>query len=218
MSTTEFFTLEAGHEPAGRHRRDGDRAAGHIETGPPDDAALVAAVAAGDAAALDQLYLHYRPVAFAAAYALLRDGHAAEDAVHDAFLNLWRAAVSFQPARGSVRSWLLTIVRNAAIDAIRARQRLSPPQSALPLEEIAASPVNDTFATVTAAAEARRLRAALGALPPAQRDAVALSFLGGLTHGEIAVRTGVPLGTVKGRVRLGLRRLRHDLGDLAPAA
>src|SRR5262245_21793560 len=76
-----------------------------------DDTTLALAIAAGDAAAFDQLYLLYRPLAFAAAYALLQEPQAAEDAVHDAFLKVWRAAASFQPGRGSLRAWLLTIVR-----------------------------------------------------------------------------------------------------------
>jgi RNA polymerase sigma-70 factor (ECF subfamily) len=179
------------------------------------DNALVAAIAAGDIAALDQLYRRYRSLAFAAAFTLAREPAIAEDAVHDAFLSVWRAATSFQPTRGSLRAWLLTIVRNAVTDHLRTR-RLAPPPDATnhPVPETPAS--EDVFATVAANAEARRLHRALQSLPPSQRHALELSFFGGLSHGEIAARTGVPLGTVKGRVRLGLRRLRHDLRDLAP--
>jgi RNA polymerase sigma-70 factor (ECF subfamily) len=177
---------------------------------------LVAAIAAGDATALDQLYRRYRSLAFAAAISLVREPHMAEDAVQDAFLSVWRAAASFQPSRGSLRAWLLTIVRNAATDHLRTR-RLAPPHEASSSPGREPHAEEDVFATVAADADARRLRTALQSLPPSQRHALELSFFGGLSHGEIAARTGVPLGTVKGRVRLGLRRLRQDLCDLAPA-
>jgi RNA polymerase sigma-70 factor (ECF subfamily) len=185
-----------------------------------EDTALLAAIASGDAAALDRLYVRYRPVAFAAAYTVLQEPSASDDVVHDAFLKVWRAAATFSPSRGSLRSWLLTIVRNAAIDHLRARHK-HPPASTLEPGERPSLDLRsheDIAITVARAADARRLHSALGALPPAQRQAVELAFFGGLSHGEIAARTGTPLGTVKGRVRLGLRRLRHDLRDLGPAA
>jgi RNA polymerase sigma-70 factor (ECF subfamily) len=182
-----------------------------------DEAGLVLAIAAGDAAALDLLYRRYRPLAFAAAYALLQDPHAAEDAVHDAFLKAWRAAASFQPARGSLRAWLLTIVRNAAIDHLRTRRVVTRPDLTFEREEAQAGSDPDVASTVEAATDATRLHAALRTLPPAQRHAVELAFFAGLTHGEIARQTGLPLGTVKGRVRLGLRRLRDHLQDLDQA-
>lgn len=188
------------------------------EWGDREDAALVTAIAAGDAMALDQLYLRYRPLAFATAISLLRDPSTAEDVVHDAFLSVWRAAGSFQPARGPLRAWLMTIVRNAAIDHLRSRRIAPQLQKAIERREIQAHYEEDIHATVVAAADARRLRAAVKTLPPAQRDAIEMAFFSGLTHGEIAARTGLPLGTVKGRLRLGMRRLRQALPDLAPVA
>jgi len=188
-----------------------------VATG-PDDGALIAAIAAGDTAALDLLYSRYRPLAFAVACKLVHDRTAAEDVVHDAFLSVWRAASSFQPGRGSPRAWLLTIVRNAAIDALRARELARRP--GITFERLQAhAPVSEDICwTVAMAAEARRLGAALIALRPEQRSAIELAFFAGLTHEQIAELTGVPLGTVKGRVRLGLRRLRHALQDLAPSS
>jgi RNA polymerase sigma-70 factor, ECF subfamily len=192
-----------------------DRPATDLEPVPAlADAALGAAVAAGDIAAFDTLYRRYRPAAFATAFALLREPDAAEDAVHDALLRAWRGAASFQPARGSLRSWLLTIVRHTAIDHLRARQLARRPQPKLAYEATA-DDGDDVFTSVATAADARRLREALRALPVEQRYALELAFFAGLTHGEIAARTGTPLGTVKSRVRLGLRRLRRDLSDLA---
>ena len=180
----------------------------------PEDGALIAAVAAGDAAALDLLYRRYRPLAFSVACKLLRDRAAAEDVVHDAFLSVWRAAASYQPGRGSPRAWLLTIVRNSAIDSLRARELARRPRTTFACLQAHAPVDEDISVTVATAAEARRLGAALTALPPEQRSAIELAFFAGLTHDQIATLTGVPLGTVKGRVRLGLRRLRRDLADL----
>jgi RNA polymerase sigma-70 factor, ECF subfamily len=186
--------------------------------GGDDDDGLALAIAAGDAAALDQLYRRYRPIAFAAAYSLLQEPHAAEDVVHDAFLKVWRAAASFQPERGSLRAWLLTIVRNAAIDHLRTRRVVTRPDLTFERDDVQPGNDPDVASAVEAASDARRLHAALRTLPPAQRHAVELAFFAGLTHGEIAVQTGLPLGTVKGRVRLGLRRLRDHLQDLDHAS
>ncbi|MFN8593287.1 MAG: sigma-70 family RNA polymerase sigma factor [Thermomicrobiales bacterium] len=182
----------------------------------PDDLTLITAIAAGDSAALDQLYVRYRPAALAAAYSVLRDAATAEDILHETFLSVWRSAASYRPERGSLRSWLMTITRNAAIDYLRARKLLVQPTLDLDLYERREHVTEDVPATVEATIAATRLHRAVQALPAAQRDAVELAFFSGLTHGEIAARTGLPLGTVKGRLRLGMRRLRHDLQDLAP--
>jgi RNA polymerase sigma-70 factor, ECF subfamily len=202
--------------PFGTNTREPDQDSG--DAGEPDDSALVAAVAAGDIAALDVLYRRYRPLAFAVACNLLRDRAAAEDVVHDAFLSVWRAASSFQPRRGSPRAWLVTIVRNAAIDALRARELARRPCTTSERLQAHAQVDEDIYWTVATAAEARRLSPALKTLPAEQRFAIELAFFAGLTHEQIAEVTGVPLGTVKGRVRLGLRRLRHALHDLAPSS
>lgn len=198
--------------------RAGDPAPGQPGRHELDDLALIAAIAGGDAAALDQLYVRFRPAAFATAYAVLRDPAAAEDILHDAFLNVWRNAASYRPERGAVRAWLMTIVRNAAIDHHRARRFVIQPAIDIEQYERHGRVEDDVASTVSTAADAQRLRAALRTLPAAQRDAVEMAFFAGLTHAEIADRTGLPLGTVKGRLRLGLRRLRGDLADLAPGA
>jgi RNA polymerase sigma-70 factor (ECF subfamily) len=182
-----------------------------------DDAALAAQLAGGDRKALDRLYLAHRAAAFAVAYAIVRDPCAAEDVVHDAFLRAWRSVASYQSARGPLRSWLLTIVRNTAIDQVRARGTALRHQPRLHQDLVDADVANDVAEAVAEAADARRLRVGLDSLPVEQRQALELAFFAGLTHAEIAARTGAPLGTVKGRVRLGLRRLRQDLADLAPA-
>lgn len=158
---------------------------------------------------LEALYEAYHRQALGLAYRVLDDAAEAEEVVQEAFLAVWRAGGSYDPARGSVRTWLLTLVRNRAIDVIRARQR-RPVRS---LDE-APDPVDpsDVPTQVSLSVDSAAAGRALEALPPDQRTAVELAFLGGLSHGEIAARLGLPIGTVKGRIRLGLDRLRHALG------
>jgi len=176
----------------------------------------IALLARGDTVALGRLYDRYARTIFAAAYQLLLEAAAAEDTVQDTFIRAWRNAASYQPRRGSVRSWLVSIARHAAIDHLRARsvaQRYQPTLARL--ESPVAS--DDPAIMCVMSADAQRLRSALGALPHDQRQAIELAFFSGLTHQEIATRTGLPLGTVKGRVRLGLRRLRDTLGESGAA-
>ncbi len=171
---------------------------------------LMQGVVRRDPTALMTLYDRHHRLAFALAYHVLGDAAEADEVVQDAFLVVWRRADSFTAARGGgVRAWLLTIVRHRAIDA---RRRSRRHREALGFEA-----VEETLATTDAWGEvARRLerdevRAAVGALPEEQRRAIELAYFEGLTQWEIAERTGTPLGTVKGRLRLGLRKLRGVL-------
>ena len=158
---------------------------------------------------LEALYEAYHRQALGLAYRVLNDAAEAEEVVQEAFLAVWRAGRSYDPARGSVRTWLLTLVRNRAIDVIRTRQR----RPVRPLADVP-DPVDpsDVPAQVSLNVDSAAAERALQALPPEQREAVELAFLGGLSHGEIATRLGLPVGTVKGRIRLGLDRLRSALG------
>lgn len=176
------------------------------------DGADIALLARGDTAALGRLYERYSRTTFAAAYQLLQDAAAAEDAVQNAFMRAWRNAASYQRHRGSVRSWLVSIARHAAIDQLRSRAVAQRYQSTLVRLEPPAT-FDDPAAESLLVADVQQLRCALGVLPHDQRQAIELAFFAGLTHVEIATRTGAPLGTVKGRVRLGLRRLRDTLVD-----
>ncbi|MGI8477637.1 MAG: RNA polymerase sigma factor [Thermomicrobiales bacterium] len=181
------------------------------------DETLLSAIARGDAAALGALYDRYSQLAMAVAYRVLDDHGAAEDAVQDAFLSVWRRVGSFDVSRGVVRAWLLTIVRNAAIDRRRGRHGRALQDT--PIDDVAfrlASEGEEVFAEVAAHVDAEAIRAALNALPGEQREAIELAYFGGLTQQEIAERTGSPLGTIKGRMRLGLRKLRTSLIDLSP--
>jgi RNA polymerase sigma-70 factor (ECF subfamily) len=183
------------------------------------DEVLLARIANGDSLALGELYDRYARLAIGVAYRVLGEHGASEDVVQEAFLAVWRRVDSFDASRGTVRSWLLTIVRNGAVDRRRGRHARALQDAAL--DDVAfrlATPDEETFDTVAASVEAERIREALMMLPPDQREAIELAYFGGLTHQEIAERTGAPLGTVKGRMRLGLHKLRNSLGDLLPPA
>jgi RNA polymerase sigma-70 factor (ECF subfamily) len=183
----------------------------------PSDEALLTRISRGDSDALGVLYDRYARVAIAIAYRVLGEHGAAEDVVQEAFLAVWRRVDSFDPSRGSVRSWLLTIIRNGAIDRRRGRHARALQDTAL--DDVAfrlTTGDEETFDTVASSVEAERVREALSTLPPEQREAIELAYFGGLTHQEIAQRTGAPLGTIKGRMRLGLHKLRGSLGDLLP--
>jgi RNA polymerase sigma-70 factor (ECF subfamily) len=181
------------------------------------DEDLLAAIGGGDLDALGLLYDRYHRLAAAVAYRVLGDHGATEDIVHDAFLAAWRRVDSFDSSRGSARGWLLAIVRNAAVD--RRRGRFARALQYAPLDEVAYRLTTDgeeTFGLVAATVEAARVRDALTQLPTEQREAIELAYFGGLTHQEIADRTGAALGTVKGRMRLGLHKLRAALADMLP--
>jgi RNA polymerase sigma-70 factor (ECF subfamily) len=135
--------------------------------------------------------------------------------VQEAFLNVWRKASGYQLGRGSVRTWLLTIVHNLAIDRRRGRHRRE--MTDVQIDEVEYSLGTDDeelFSTVTGAIEAEQVRRVLADLPPEQRQPIVLAYFGGLTHQEIAEQTGTPLGTVKSRMRLGLQKLRAALEQM----
>jgi RNA polymerase sigma-70 factor, ECF subfamily len=171
------------------------------------DIALMERIVIRDAAALKALYGRYGRVAFALAYRITGEAPAAEEIVQDAFQTAWNRGASFETAKGgNVRGWLLTIVHHRAID-YRRREFDRPPRS-LPLDEmdhVLTSP--DVWQDVSASLLSEQVRAAIDALPPEQRRAIELAYFEGLSHGEIASQENEPLGTVKGRLRLGLRKL-----------
>lgn len=167
----------------------------------------------GDATALGELYDRYGRVVFGMVYAMLGSPETAEEVAQDAFERVWRDARSYRPERGSVRTWLLAIARNAAIDRHRrSASRLAPER---PLDDGVAIADPEADAILERALTGDRVRRALAALPPEQRQVIALSFYGGYAQSEIAARLGIPLGTVKGRARLALAKLRTALADEA---
>ena len=182
----------------------------------PGDEELIAAVARRDSSAVVTLYDRYGRIAFALAYRILEDAALAEETVQDAFLLVWRRASTFDPTRGgNVRAWLLTVVHNRAIDA--RRRYIDRRQRPVPLENVeAVLSVPDVWPEVSARLTRAEVRAAVETLPAEQRQAIELAYFEGLTHQEISQRINVPLGTVKGRLRLGLKKLYVTLMEPEP--
>ncbi|HEY6957846.1 MAG TPA: sigma-70 family RNA polymerase sigma factor [Candidatus Limnocylindria bacterium] len=178
------------------------------QTATPSDDALMQALAQRDLNALAALYDRYGRVAYALAYRILGEPEAAEDVVHDAFISAWRGVASYKSERGNVRGWLLSIAHHRAVDVLRRKTTFRP----APLEAAEHRAADDdTAAEGIRNVEHASVRAALEALPPAQRRTIELAYFGGYTHVELAELMGVPLGTVKGRVRIGLQKLRRAL-------
>ncbi len=172
-----------------------------------DDAAAVEAVARGDADALEALYRRYGRLAYSIAYRITGDRTIAEECTQDTFVALWRHAAQFDPARGKLSTWLFTVSRNAAIRALRRRRPFVELDEQL--EPGSDEPAPDEV--VAAADEAELVAEAMTLLPPAQLEVVQLAYFDGLSQTEIAARLDLPLGTVKGRLRLALDRLRTAL-------
>ncbi len=169
----------------------------------------MARIGAGDASSLGALYDRHNPIAFRVALSIVHDRDRAEDVVHDAFLSVWRKGGSYAPDRGSVKSWLIGIVRNRAIDTLRAQRASDADGEALLLSLRDNRPA--VVDQVVARLEGETLRTALRKLSREQRQAIATAFYESRSHAEIATMTGLPLGTVHGRIRLGLRHLRTHL-------
>lgn len=177
---------------------------------------LVERMAAGDQEALARLYDETSGVIHALALRILRAKEDAEEAVLDAYSKAWRLSGSFDASRGSVMTWLIMMTRSIAIDRIRSSATRAERTDSLD-EPHHQAPSGGLDPEVQALFEQQRVRvqAALAKLPDEQRSVIELAFFGGYSHSELAEQLGVPLGTVKTRVRLGLARLRSHLEDLA---
>ena len=175
------------------------------------DRAVLVRLADGELDALEELYDRYKTMAYSIAYRITNDSTLAEDVVQDAFLGAWRNAARYVEGRGSVKTWLLSIVHHRAIDAVRRRRPTSELPDTADTAVPAALTLPDVWAEVSSDLDAETVRAAMGSLSDVQREAIELAYFGGLTQVEIADRTGAPLGTVKSRVRLGLLALRDAL-------
>ena len=162
-----------------------------------------------DRAAFAQLFDHFAPRLKGF---LMRSGTAstqAEEIVQEVMLTVWRKAEQFDPNRAQVATWIYQIARNRKIDVIRKESRPIP-------EELTEDPANEPDAAQILAVEqeATQLKKALANLKPDQRDMIEKAYMGGLSHQQISAQTGIPLGTIKSRIRLGLERLRHELKEL----
>ncbi len=174
------------------------------------DAEILHQIVQRDPRAMEALYDRYGGVAFALALRILRERGAAEDVVQEAFLNVWRQGASYDTRRGTVRTWLLTVVHHRAIDRIRSQKAKVRDDVAIDDAPMLTAK-EDTWKSVSETLEREQIRTALDTLPKEQRQVVELAYFGGLSHSEIAERMGIPLGTVKGRMRLALDKLRDAL-------
>lgn len=183
----------------------------------PSDAALAQRIRQGDRDALGALYDRHASLAVGVAYRVLGDRDQAEDVVHDAFVIVWQRIARFDPGRGNLKAWLMTIVRNRSIDRIRAT-RPSVDTDTADAQSLLLTSGNPTWDDAIERLSTDRLRRAVAELPDEQRTAVELAYFGGHTYREIATLTGVPHGTASGRLRLALAKLRKALrgSDAAP--
>jgi RNA polymerase sigma-70 factor, ECF subfamily len=177
------------------------------------DEDLMALVQRGDARAFEAIYDRHASVAFSLAYRIAGNRNVAEDIVQEAFLSVWRSGVRYQPERGNLRSWLLSVVHNRAIDSLRRASVHTRRQvDAEGIEERKAAP-ELTDVEAVRREEAQTVRSAMERLPQDQLRVVELAYFGGFTHTQIAEMLGEPLGTVKGRMRLALDKMRDGLGE-----
>ncbi len=175
------------------------------------DEDLMQLVQRGQTPAFEVIYERHAQAAFSLAYRIAGTRNLAEDVVQEAFLSIWRAGGRYDRARGSVRTWVLGIVHHRAIDALR---RSAVHETRRATDEGVAERVEAGVRTDVEAArheEAQTVRAAIGQLPPDQSRVIELAYFGGYTHPEIAELLGAPVGTIKGRMRLGLMKLRGAL-------
>lgn len=174
----------------------------------------MAGLAIEDADSATAFVRRFQAKVFGMALSVTHDPALADDVAQEAFLRAWRSAATYDGLRGSVSAWLLTITRNAAIDAVRARRSVPADDDALDRllqATLGAAESRDvTGESATTTVEAGRVLARLRHLPPEQARAVVLAVFGGCTADEISRRDGIPLGTVKTRIRSGLRHLRQD--------
>jgi RNA polymerase sigma-70 factor (ECF subfamily) len=186
-----------------------------IATRTLSDADLMSLIQRGDVRAFERFHDRHVAVALRVAMRVLHDRHLAEDAVQEGFVGLWRSRASYRQTIVTAKSWLLVIVSNRAIDlSRRERNGRGVLSSGAALED---RPGSDcTEAQAIAHADREQLRAQLERLPGKQRQAIELAYFGGLTHEEIARRLQLPLGTAKGRLRLGLEKLRRPPADEHP--
>jgi len=167
-----------------------------------DDGALIASIRAGNQSAMAELYDRYSSVVYAVDLRVLGDTGAAEDVLQEVFLQLWRNPGAFDAARGSLGSWLAVITRNRAIDSLRKRR----PET--DIEDVVLAVAPEFAGEADRARVAEKVRNVIGSMAPAQRGAMEMAYWEGMSHSEIADKTGEPLGTIKTRIRAGLIALR----------
>lgn len=171
------------------------------------EASLVWAIRSGDESAMAALYDRYSSLVYAVALRVLGDTGAAEDVLQEVFMQLWRNPAAFDSSRGNLGAWLGVITRNRAIDGLRRRR----PET--DIADVVVSVEPDMASDAERARAMERVRGTLGGMPAPQRSALEMAYFEGLTHTEIATKTGEPLGTVKTRIRTGLQALRKAFAE-----
>ena len=176
------------------------------------DEDLISLAGSGDAGAFAVLYDRHSRATYSLVYRMMGERQAAEDLVQDAFLRVWRAAGSYQSERGSVRTWILSIAHNRGIDQLRSTASRRRTQEKVVLAA-PTSQSDEAFKEAWQTSQRDRVRAALSQLPSEQAKVLELAYFSGYTHVEIAELLDVPLGTVKGRMRLGLKKIKEFFED-----
>lgn len=178
------------------------------------DEELMTLVEDKDQRAFEVLYDRHGGAAYSLAQRIVGNAETAEDVTQEAFISIWRSGARFDRARGSVRSWTLGVTRNRAIDALRRQAGRAPKLDFDDDAALEAQPSGElTDSEAIRRETASRVRGALAELPGEQSHVIGLAYFGGFTHSEIAEMLGVPLGTVKGRMRLGLEKVRVQLAE-----
>ena len=179
-----------------------------------DDSTLMTHIAQGQDAALSELYDRYCRLVMSVAYGVVHNRQTAEEVTLDIFTRVWQKAATYDPAQARVSTWLTRMARNRAIDRLR-RESVRPSKYSVSWAELPVEPVldetNDPATAVHLKVEQQRVRAALASLSDPQREVLALAYFQGYSHREIARVLDKPLGTVKGRIRAGMRKLRDLL-------
>jgi RNA polymerase sigma-70 factor (ECF subfamily) len=178
------------------------------------DEELMPLVGRKDPKAFEVLYDRHGGAAYSLAYRIVGERAAAEEVTQEAFISVWRSGARFDATRGSVRSWLLSVVRNRAIDLLRGRAGRAPKLDFDDDSILAQRPAAELTEEEALRREtASEVRGALGRLPGEQSKVIELAYFGGFSHSEIAEILGLPMGTVKGRMRLGLEKIRGELAE-----
>ena len=180
------------------------------------DEDLISLAGTGDAEAFATLYDRHSRAAYSLAYRMMGEKQAAEDLTQDAFLKVWRSAQSYRAERGSVRTWVLSILHNRAIDQLRSAASRRRTQERVEADAPKSQP-SEAFSESWRNSQREQVREALSTLPSEQLKILELAYFSGYTHVEISELLGIPLGTVKGRMRLGLKKIRDyfDSQDVA---
>jgi RNA polymerase sigma-70 factor, ECF subfamily len=181
----------------------------------PTDEQLISAICKGEESAIEVLYERYHRYAYSLAYRILRDPVTSEDIVQDAFFSIWRKASSYQIQNGSVQSWVQAIVRHRAIDKIRAAAHRDYQWTSLQADNEQDPPSEEpgVWEQAWQGEQHRIIGEVLDQIPGEQRMVIELAYFGGLTHTEISEQCHIPLGTVKGRMRLGLQKMKSLLAE-----